>query len=137
MYHEMNGYHMTIGSGSITNGPFFAKDVNTFLGLLDPPPKEGLAIIVVCEFLSLVNNSPYSAHQLYEEMVCLLHKYFENIGVTKPRWIQYEEKMIDYCNFAWNRLTILAKASKTEYELTEDSNALSGFRLVLFSFSCR
>jgi hypothetical protein len=125
----MNGYHTILGGGKMTNGPYFAKDVNKFLSLLDPAPEGGLAVIVICEFLGLACNHLPSAYRLYREMVPLLNEYFKNIGVVRPRWIQYEEKMIDYCNFAWNRLSILAKASRAEFELQKDSNALNGFRL--------
>jgi hypothetical protein len=104
----MNGYHLILSSGKLTNGPYTEKAVNTFLSYMDRPPKAGVAVIVICEFLGLANNDPGVAYKLFSIMRALLDVYFEDIGVVFPRRVQYEEKMIEYCNFVWTRLTILA-----------------------------
>jgi hypothetical protein len=112
----MNQYHEKNYGSGIMNGPFFAKEVNRFLSLMETPPKEGLSVLVICEFLGLANNDPERAYKMYAYMLLNLQYYFNAAGIAIPRWVQYEEKMIDYCNFAWNRFIILSKGNMRDDE---------------------
>lgn len=108
----------------MSNGPYSAQQVSKFLSYGIPErhgKQNGLAVIVICEFLGLANHDPHRAYSLFFFLLGLLDEYFEAVGVLKPRWVQYEEKMIDYCNFAWNRLVIMAKANMPDAEETEES----------------
>jgi hypothetical protein len=98
------------------NGPYSAREVNKFLSLVETPPKEGLSVLVICEFLGLANNDPERAYKLYTFMIPHLQYYFDVAGIAIPRWVQYEAKMIDYCDFAWNRFIIWAKGNMRDDE---------------------
>lgn len=115
----MNEYHAVINNGKITNGPYSPQEVNRFLSHPIPErhgKQNGLAISIVCEFIGLANKNPDRAYSLFIYLLGLLDEYFEAVGVPQPRWLQYEEKMIDYCNFAWNRLVIMARPNMPDVE---------------------